>query len=247
MLIDGGGSNDETAVDPADVGRKTVIPYLRYRGIGRIDVVVLTHPHSDHVGGLVAVLKDERVDAVLDGTVLPYDTPPYEAFLKEIASDHIPYRHAVRGTHLDFGDGVTGDVLNPPAIGTPYGTETDNATVNNYSTVIRLSYGKTHVILDGDAEEQAEDNMLASADDVSADVLKCGHHGAANATSNTWLDRVRPRYAAISCGLHNSFGHPSPQTIDRLRAHGIVPTVTATAGAAVYVSDGVQVVEEKTP
>jgi len=188
-----------------------------------------------------------HVDAVLDGTVLPYDTPPYEAFLKEIASDHIPYRHAVRGTHLDFGDGVTGDVLNPPAIGTPYGTETDNATVNNYSTVIRLSYGKTHVMLDGDAEEQAEDNMLASADDVSADVLKCGHHGAANATSNTWLDRVRPRYAAISCGLHNSFGHPSPQTIDRLRAHGIVPTVTATAGAAVYVSDGVQVVEEKTP
>src|SRR3569833_2775914 len=146
MLVDGGGSNDESAGDPADVGRKSGIPYLRYRGIGKVDVVVLTHPHSDHVGGLVAVLKDERVDAVLDGTVLSYNTPSYDAFLNEVAKDKIPYRHAVRGTHLDFGDGVTADVLNPPVSGQAYGVKLDNATVNNYSVVLRLTYGRTHIL-----------------------------------------------------------------------------------------------------
>src|SRR3569833_2680882 len=95
MLVDGGGSNDESAVDPADVGRKSVIPYLRYRGIGKVDVVVLTHPHSDH-----------------DGTVLSYNTPSYDAFLNEVAKNKNPKRQAEHNTHLDFGDGVTADVLN---------------------------------------------------------------------------------------------------------------------------------------
>jgi competence protein ComEC len=238
MLIDGGGSNDEGEVDPTNVGLKAVIPYLHYRGVNRIDVVVLTHPHSDHVGGLVAVLKEENVGSVLDGTVLPYPTPSYSAFLTEVRQKHVPYVHAVRGTHLDFQDGVTCYVLNPPPAGTPYGVDTDNTTVNNYSVVMRLTYGKTHFLLDGDAEFQAEDNILASGTDVGADVLKCGHHGAGNATSDAWLDHVRPTFAAISCGLHNSFGHPNPETLARLKAHGVRTFVTARDGAAVFISDG---------
>lgn len=244
MLIDGCGSNDETQVDPTNVGLKTVIPYLHYRGINKIDVVVLTHPHSDHVGGLVAVLKEERVGSVLDGTVLPYDTPSYSAFLAEVKRKRIPYAHAVRGTHFDFRDGVRCDVLNPPSDGTPYGTETDNKTVNDYSAVIRLTYGKTHFMLDGDAEVEAEDNILASGAEVSADVLKCGHHGAGNATSDAWLNAVHPKFAAISCGLHNPFRHPNPQTLERLREHGVKTFVTARDGAAVFISDGASVVEK---
>jgi competence protein ComEC len=241
MLIDGGGSNDETQVDPNNVGLKTVIPYLHYRGISHLDIVLLTHPHSDHVGGLVAVVREEKVDSVLDGTVLPYPTPSYNAFLTEVRDEHIPYAHAERGTHLDFRDGVTCDVLNPPADGRPYGTDLGNTTVNNYSAVVRVTYGRTHFLLDGDAEDEAEENMLASGADVSADVLKCGHHGAGNATCDDWLNAVRPTYAAISCGLHNVFGHPNPATLARLRAHDVKTYVTAHNGAIIFVSDGTTV------
>jgi len=238
MLIDGGGSNDETQVDPTGVGRKTVIPYLHFRGIDKIDLVILTHPHSDHVGGLVDVLKEVPVGSVLDGTVLDYPTVPYKAFLAEVRQYHIPYAHAVRGTHIDFHDGVVCDVLNPPAAGRPYGTGLDNKTINDYSAVVRLTYGRVHFMFDGDAEFEAENDMLASGEDVSSDVLKCGHHGSGNATSDAWLNAVHPRYAAISCGLHNVFGHPAPATLARLKAHGVTTIVTAFDGAAVFVSDG---------
>lgn len=246
MLIDAGGSNDETQVDPRQVGLKTVVPYLHYRGISRIDVVVFTHPHSDHVGGMPDVLREEQIGAVLDGDVLPYPTPSYKACLDVIRRKHIPYRRARRGMRIDFRDGVTADVLNPPSVGTPYGTETNNDTMNDYSAVLRLTYGRTHILLDGDAENEAEGDMLAHEGDLSADVLKCGHHGAGNATSDAWLARVHPRYAAISCGLHNTFGHPNPGTLERLRTHGVTTFVTARDGAIVFTSDGKTVTAEKT-
>ena len=238
MLVDGGGSNDETQVDSTDVGLRTVVPYLHYRGINKLDVVVLTHPHGDHCGGLTAVLREEPVGVVLDGTVLPYPSADYTAFRQEIQSRHVPYQHAARGMRADLGDGVTADVLNPPANGTLYGTQTDDATVNNYSVVLRLTYGRTHFLLTGDAETEAEDNILATGCDLSSDVLKAGHHGAANATGDAWLARVRPRYAAISCGAHNPFGHPSPATVARLAAHRVTTYCTARNGAITFVSDG---------
>jgi len=240
MLIDGGGSNDETQVDTRHVGLQTVVPYLRYRGIDRLDVVLLTHPHSDHCGGLPDILRSMPVGQVLDGTVLPYPTPPYEHFLQTVQQFKIPYRVARRGMRLDFQDGVTALIVNPPAGGAAYGTTPDNTTMNNYSAVVRLTYGSTHILLDGDAQTEAEQNMLAAytPSELTADVLKCGHHGAANATSDEWLTAVHPTYATISCGLHNHFGHPSPLTVARLQAHDIRTFVTAQSGAIVFVDDG---------
>lgn len=259
ILIDGGGANemesmehtphlsphdpdasddDSANSDPHDVGHRVVLPYLHYRGINTIDLMVLTHPHGDHVGGLPAVLNDERVGAVLDGTVLPYPSRAYRAFRELVAAKHIPYRHAARGMHIDFGDSVTADVLNPPAHGTPYGVTDDNSTVNNYSVVLRLNYGSTHMLLDGDAEKEAEASMIASGADLSGDFLKCGHHGAGNATSDAWLDAVHPNYAAISCGLHNIFGHPHPDTLARLAAHNVAIYRTDHNGAITAISDG---------
>ena len=238
ILIDGGGSNDETQADQTDVGERVLLPFLRFQGINRLDIVVLTHPHGDHVGGLPAVLREVPVGVVLDGTRLPYPTPAYGAFLALIQQKHIPYQHAVRGMRLDLGDGAVADVLNPPAQGFPYGTSGDNACVNNYSAVLRLSYGRTRFLLDGDAQMEAEASMLAAYPDLAADVLKCGHHGAGNATGDDWLARVRPRYAAISCGAHNLFGHPHPDTLARLAAHGVQTFRTDRNGAITFESDG---------
>jgi len=139
---------------------------------------------------------------------------------------------------LNLGDGVIADVLNPPSSGTPYGVNPDNSTVNNYSVVLRLTYGRTHFLLTGDAEAAAEQNMQDAGSDLTADVLKAGHHGAANASSEAFLARVHPRYAAISCGRHNHFGHPAPATLARLAAHAIRTFRTDQNGAVTFVSDG---------
>lgn len=242
VLIDGGGANDETEAAQSDIGEKTVVPFLHFEGINRVDVLVLTHPHGDHVGGLSAVLREEQVGVVLDGTCLPYPSPAYMSVLALVRQKHIPYEHAVRGMRLALDTGVTANVLNPPAQGLVYGTEPNNDTVNNYSAVLRVTYGRTHFLLDGDAENDAEASMLAAYGDLSADVLKCGHHGANNASSDAWLDRVHPRFAAVSCGLHNPFGHPNPATLARLSAHGVQTFRTDKNGAITFVSDGKTVI-----
>jgi competence protein ComEC len=242
ILIDGGGANDEQEAAQTDIGERIVVPFLHYEGISRIDVLVVTHPHGDHVGGLSAVLREEQVGVVLDGTCFSYPSPAYTGFLALVRQKRIPYVHAVRGMHITLDRGVTADVLNPPAHGFIYGTNPDNDTVNNYSAVLRVTYGRTHFLLDGDAENEAEASMLAACPDVSADVLKCGHHGAGNASSDAWLTAVHPRFAAISCGLHNPFGHPNPATLARLAAHDIRTFVTARNGAIAFVSDGKTVI-----
>ncbi|HEX5323096.1 MAG TPA: ComEC/Rec2 family competence protein [Capsulimonadaceae bacterium] len=241
LLIDGGGRSDALpGAGSSDVGERVVVPFLRHEGINRVDVLILTHPHGDHVGGLPAVLRAEPVGAVLDGTRLPYPSPSYQEFLRLIKARHIPYRHAVRGMRIDFGDGVSGEILNPPADSLPYGVGDDDKTINNYSAVLRLSYSKTHFLLDGDAEEEAEANMLSAypTSALQADVLKVGHHGSRNASSDPWLAAVQPSFGIISCGFRNSFGHPHEEALQRLAAHNIRVFRTDLDGAVTITSDG---------
>ncbi len=243
ILIDGGGSSDETDGDASDVGVKIVVPFLSYLGINRLDVLVLTHPHGDHVGGLAAVLRSLEIGTVLDGTTLLYPSPAYAQFLALVRHRNIPHARALRGMTLDMGDGVRLSVLNPlpsPAFGTAaiYGTGTDDAAINNYSASLLIEYGRTRFILTGDAETEAEAAMLNAHADLTCDVLKAGHHGSKNATGDDWLGRLQPRLAVISCGRHNRFGHPAPSTLARLDAHGVQTFRTDHQGAVTFISDG---------
>lgn len=243
ILIDGGGGSDETDGDASDVGVKIVVPFLSYLGINRLDVLVLTHPHGDHVGGLAAVLRSQEIGTILDGTTLPYPSPAYAQFRALVRHKNIAYARAVRGMALDMGDGVTLRVLNPPpspAFGTAavYGTGTDDAAINNYSASLLVGYGRTRFILTGDAETEAEGAMLDAHGDLACDVLKAGHHGSRNATGDDWLGRLQPRLAVISCGRHNRFGHPAPSTLARLDAHAVQTFRTDEQGAVAFVSDG---------
>lgn len=243
ILVDGGGTSDEAQAADTDIGERVVVPFLRYGGIGRIDVLVLTHPHGDHVGGLSAVVRALDIGIALDGTTLPYPSPAYQQFCQELTRRGVPRHRAVRGMTLDMGDGVSLQALNPPAnalygSAAVYGTNADNATINNYSVGLRLVYGQTRFILTGDAQTDAEAQMCLAPDDLHADVLKCGHHGSRNASSDDWLARVRPRQAVISCGRHNRFGHPHPETLARLAAHNVQVFRTDHHGAVTFVSDG---------
>ncbi len=243
LLIDGGGTSDEAAAGDTDVGAKIVVPFLEYLGINRIDVLVATHPHGDHVGGLPSVLRGPQVGFVLDGTALPYPSPAYAEFRSLVERKQIACARAVRGQSFDMGGGVRVLVLNPPpdsAYGTSaaYGTSSDDATINNYSAALQIDYGATRFILTGDAETDAEAAMLVAHGDLRCDVLKAGHHGSKNATSDDWLSRLQPRHAVISCGRHNRFGHPAPSTLARLDAHGAEVFRTDRQGAITFVSDG---------
>jgi len=243
ILVDGGGNSDEADADASDVGARVVVPFLNYLGISRLDVLVLTHPHGDHVGGLAAVLRSQEVGTVLDGTTLPYPSPAYLQFLALVRAKAIPCARAVRGMALDMGDGVTLRVLNPPpspAFGTAaaFGTGADDAAINNYSASLLLQYGRTRFVLTGDAQNEAEGAMLDGGGDLVCDVLKAGHHGSKNATGDDWLSRLKPKQAVISCGRHNRFGHPAPSTLARLDAANVETFRTDRQGAVTFVSDG---------
>ncbi len=236
VLIDGGGRQEGSVSDPDRddmTGRSIVVPFLRKKGINELDLVVLTHPHEDHVGGLPYVLEKLKVDMVLDSGQT-HTSRGYYRFLRLIEHKHIPYKLARAGQVIDLGAGVKGYVLHPsePLI---TGTESD---LNNNSVVIRLVYGRTSFLLMGDTAFEGEDRILSSGRNIKSDVLKVGHHGSSTSTSDSFLGAVSPRYAVISVGAKNKFGHPSLETLERLSDHGIKVFRTDMDGAVIFKSDG---------
>lgn len=220
MLVDGGSEGSR------DIGYRLVEPFLRRQGVNRIDVLVLSHPHADHLNGLLAVVKDFNVGMVLDPAI-PHPPQAYRDFLRTVQERGIPFRKAVRGQVVDLGDGTKADVLNPPEERL-VGTEDD---VNNNSIVLRVTNGRSSIILMGDAGRAAEADILESAGSLKCDVLKVAHHGSNDSTSDAWLDAVNPEFAIISVGRDNSFGHPSRQVLERLSRRGIKVYRTDKDGA----------------
>jgi competence protein ComEC len=214
MLIDGGGNANRPYSDR--MGLSVVEPALRREGINRIDVLMVSHPHDDHVEGLTPVVRDFPVGMILDPQI-PYPAEPYQRFLSAVAAKRIPSMHAVRGQVIDFHDGTVATLLGPPPKHL-LGTGDD---VNNNSIIVRITYAGRALMMTGDAGMPAEEQALSFGTDFRSDVLKVGHHGSALASGNRWLDAVHPSIAVISVGKDNSFGHPSRPSLDRLGSHGI--------------------------
>jgi competence protein ComEC len=236
-LIDGGGRqeiNSSKAISKEDpTGRSIIVPFLRKKGINELDLLILTHPHDDHVGGLPYVLEKIKVDQVLDSGQ-PHTSRGYYRFLRAIQKKKIPYKIARAGQVIDLGDGVNGYVLHPsePLIS---GTESD---LNNNSIVIKLDYGRTSFLFMGDTGFEGENRILSSGRSLKSDVLKVGHHGSRTSTSIKLLEMTRPEYAVISVGARNKFGHPSPDTLRRLNNYGVKVLRTDLNGAVIFKSDG---------
>jgi competence protein ComEC len=177
-----------------------------------IDLVILTHPHADHITGLVEVLHRYRVKQVLS-TDLEYESPIYDEWLRLLKEEDIGYTLAQAGQQIDFGSDVKLQVLNPQ---TPIltGTESD---IDNNSIVLRLETGEVSFLLTADIMREAEFELVARRANLTSTVLKVAHHGSATSTTKEFLAVVNPRLAVISVGKENPFGHPSSEVIDRLK------------------------------
>lgn len=224
ILVDGGPS---PAILLAAMGRR--MPFWERT----IDLVVLTHPHDDHVSGLIPVLERYRVQAFLDGGQ-EHPTPTYTHCLELVQEKGIPYHLARAGMQIQLGEGLQMKVLHPQSE-LLSGTDSD---VNNNSIVLRLTYGQISFLLPGDVEEEEEAVLLSSNEDLASPILKSSHHGSDTSLDPRFLEAVNPQLAVIQVGADNKFGHPDPTTLAKLEEHGVMVLRTDQNGTVEVVSDG---------
>ena len=224
VLVDGGPS---PTILLAALGRR--MPFWERT----IDLVVLTHPHDDHVSGLIPVLERYKIKTFLDGGQ-EHPTPTYTHCLELVQEKGIPYHLARAGMQIQLGGGLQMRVFHPQS-DLLSGTDSD---VNNNSIVLRLAYGRISFLLPGDVEEEAEAVLLSSDEDLASTILKSPHHGSDNSLNPRFLEAVNPQLAVIQVGADNKFGHPDPTTLARLEEHGVTVLRTDQNGTVEVVSDG---------
>ncbi len=229
MLVDAGGSRMDAGRDGAyrgrrwDPGEDIVSPYLWSRGIKKIDVVALSHAHSDHMGGLAAVIRNFQIGEFWHGPTPP--TPAYDALMRQAARQGIPTRQKVAGDRSSLG-GALVEVLWPPR-----DRPLASAPSNDGSVVMRVSAGEAAVLLTGDISQEVEGELVRSGARLKSTVLKVAHHGAKNSSSTEFLARVGASVALIGSEGGTQVGLPAVKTLDRLKAAGAQTLRTDLEGA----------------
>ncbi len=233
MLVDGGGLAGSEWVggyrSGNDVGEEVVSPYLWSRGIKRLDVVAVTHADHDHLDGLNAVLANFQVGALW--IAREDERPATQRVLEEARSRGIPVIHQFQGANTDW-HGAQASVLWPPE------DAAEDLKPNDASLVLRLSDGQEHFLLAGDIEKHTEEELVAEHEPLASDFLKAAHHGSKTSSTDDFLAAVAPRFAAVSVGESNPFGHPAESVVERFEAHGVKLLRTDRDGAITALTNG---------
>lgn len=231
MLIDGGRRSWYF-----DCGERVIEPYLRKYGIRRIDTVLLTHPHSDHLGGLLRVLRNFRVGYVMDPGIR-HNSVLCEEYFSLIDEEGIPRRIIRAGDSIEEFFPLRMEVLHPtdeyvtPKGWTPYG-------LNNGSAAVRLAYGQVSFLFLGDIEKEADKALLKQKGFLKATVVKVPHQGSRTGSSQELVEAMKPSVAVISVSEGNRFGHPADEVIERFQKCGARIYRTDRQGAIIIRTNG---------
>ena len=218
MLIDGGTSEC----------KDDLLNFLKSENIQKFDYIVGTHPHEDHIGSLDDVINAYDFDTILLPKVTT-TTKTFENLVNAVKNKNKKFTTPVSGNEYTLGDAKF-KILAP--------SSESYQSLNNYSIVIKLTYGENTFMFTGDAETLSETEMLNSFDDLTADVLKIGHHGSTTSTSKKFLNAVNPKYAVISVGKDNTYNHPTKTTMNKLEELKIPVYRTDEEGTIECVSNG---------
>ncbi|MBE6770764.1 MAG: MBL fold metallo-hydrolase [Ruminococcaceae bacterium] len=222
LLIDAGENGHET----------TVINYLRSLGVEKLDYIIASHQHSDHIGGLPEVIDEFGMDKIIMPRLTEAQTPTnstYTAFLKAIQASDAKVISSKVGASYTLGS-ATFDILGP--------VSNDAEDINNMSVVVKLTYGEKTFLFTGDAEKEEEREILATGADLDCDVLKVGHHGSGTSSGTNFLDAVTPEICVIQVGTGNDYGHPHDNIVERLMKYSEEIYRTDICGSIVISSDG---------
>ncbi|GAA0123025.1 MULTISPECIES: ComEC/Rec2 family competence protein [Clostridium] len=224
MLIDAGNNDDG----------KIIKDYLKKRNITKIDYLVGTHPHEDHIGAMDDIIYEFEIGKIF----MPKKTATTKTYRDVVT--------AANKKSLKFTAPKVGESFNMgEAVFTILAPIKDYEDANNSSIVLKMKYGNNTFLFTGDAESSSEQDILNSKNDLSADLLKLGHHGSRTSSSDKFLDAVKPKYGIISCEKNNDYGHPHVETVKKMRERNIKLYRTDEQGTIVATSDGNEITFNK--